>query len=194
MESKEIEYQNELQELRDVLGSDSEHIPRINSLIKVGSSIAGLMDPTGTGVVVAVSSILSQLIDSIKEEKTKIDDQDINNRLIELIDMKHRELCELQDKVLPLIPQTCLVVDFDKWLEIKDQSKGIECITDHGTKKFTIHFSTVLVNPLDYFVHINIPTEHIELTSTDLSIQLKYEPANGDVLKMYLAKMSDKAW
>jgi len=194
MDSKEIEYQNELQELRDILGSDSEHIPRINGLIKVGSSIAGLMDPTGTGVVIAVSSILSQLIDSIKEEMAKIDDEDISNRIINLIDMKHRELGELQDKVLPLIPQTCLVADFDNWIEIKEQSKGGSSVTDNGIRSLTINFSTPLTNPNDYFVHINIPAEHIELTNTSLSIQLEYEPTNGNVLKMYLAKMSDKAW
>ncbi|MCG7488943.1 hypothetical protein MHN79_05535 [Vibrio sp. Of14-4] len=194
MESREIEYQKELQELRDILGADSEHIPRINSLIKLGSSIAGLMDPTGTGVVIAVSSILSQLIDSIKEAKAKVDDEDITNRIIDLIDMKHKELGELQDKVLPLIPQTCLVAGLDNWITFEEQTKGVSSVTINGMRALTINFSTRLSNPDDYFVHINIPTTQIELTDTSLLIQLEHEPANGNKLKMYLAKMSDKAW
>ncbi|WGV99104.1 hypothetical protein QF117_14220 [Vibrio sp. YMD68] len=194
MESKEVEYQNELQELREILGTDTQHIPRINSLIKIGSSIAGLMDPTGTGLAITVSSILSQLIDSIKEEKDQIDDEDIANRIVHLINIKHQEISKLQDKVLPLIPQTCLVANVDHWIKLEKQTRGVSSITDNGIGSFDINFSTTLANPYDYFVHINIPTEHINLTSTSLSVNLANDIPRGTVLKMYLAKMSDKAW
>ncbi|MEZ8627966.1 hypothetical protein AB6D75_19460 [Vibrio splendidus] len=194
MDRNEVEYRKELEELKHIIGDDKETITRLNHFIKLGKSVAGFLDPSGTGAIISVTSLITDLIDTIKGQKDQIDAEDTTQRFIRLIELENAKIHKLQDQLLPLIPQTCLIADVDNWVEIKEQSRGISSITDNSKTSFNINFTTTLHNPDDYFVHINLPTKQITLTNSSITIVLQQEQRKGSKVKLYLAKMSDKAW